>query len=162
MSVGNNVGSNGCLLVVPVPEDPGRLVENGYGGSVNVRVVVPPSPSGTRTGIGGTLMLGRKTRSVFFWPCVTLTLEYIMLFVVISGTSTVIVTVLVMNAVVSLPPIVVFPSAPYSRDVVNFPGLIVVASESLLGGNTKVQGASQAADGVSYTLGSRKTGRPDV
>lgn len=134
----------------------------GHGGGVIVRVVVFPLPSGTLTGIGLRVMLGLTVSLEVCWVLVISMFEYVMELTVMGGMVTVILVVVLMNAVTSLPLTVVLPMAPYSNEVVYSPMLMVVAEDKELGGNTRMHGGSHLTCGVCQTLGSRYTAVADL
>jgi len=121
----------------------GPRVTSGQGGRVSVRVVVPPSPSGSGTAIGGISTLGDTLSVEDVWPLVMLTFEYCRPSVVMGSIFNVMVVVVVKKVVMTCPPTMVVALRPYSTDVVYLPGDIVVAELSELVGNTRMQGAGQ-------------------
>lgn len=78
-----------------------------------MRTVVPPSPFGTLTVMGGMLILGTSQSAVLLWLLVILMLEYLIEFVVMIGRLRVIVVVCVTKAVVIVPLLVTLLIAPY-------------------------------------------------
>lgn len=136
------------------PPSGGPLVTCGQGGRVALRVVVPPSPSGSRTPMGGMSTLGEATNPPVACPWVTLTLENGIPppgGMVMIGISIVTVAVVVKKVVTAWVPIMVVPVCPYSNDVVKSPGSISVPYGRVLLGMTRMQGGEHLAVGAVQT-----------